>query len=243
MNKACRLYNMLVPSWVNNTLIQSLLTPTLLREHEARFYRQANERPIEYAFVFKHLSKTYPSSVLDVGSGQSALPALIAYCGLNLTAIDEKKSYWRDRVINRHYYVVSDDITKPKIGEAFDMITCVSTLEHVPNHTLAVKGIFGLLKSRGYVCFTFPYNERKYVENVYKLPGAGYGQDASYICQVFSRNEVDSWIRQNGGIVVDQEYWRLFTGDLWTFGKQILPPERTSKERPHHLSCLLIQKI
>ena len=63
---------------------------------------------------------------------------------------------------------------------------------------------------------TFPYNEEQYVDNVYKLPGAGYGQNEPFICQVYSRKEIDQWMQENKGRMVDQEYYEVFTGDHWT---------------------------
>jgi len=226
-------------------VMQFFLLPLLLIECQsfpALCRREANERAVEYAFVFRHLSQIYPANVLDVGAGQSALPALIAYCGFKTAATDEKKGYWKNLFVNHHYYVVSDDITKTRIKRTYDMITCISTLEHIANHNAAIGEMFKLLQSNGYLCLTFPYNENEYVQNVYDLPEAGRGKGASYICQVFSRKTIDGWIEENGGKVVDQEYWRCFTGPLWTLGDQIFPPQRVTEKELHQLSCVLIQK-
>ncbi|NLA49806.1 MAG: hypothetical protein GX876_10140 [Bacteroidales bacterium] len=60
-----------------------------------------NERPLEYAFVFKCIGLLYPKNVLDVGTGTSALPNLIRSCGPLVTAIDNIRDYWRigDQII------------------------------------------------------------------------------------------------------------------------------------------------
>ena len=46
-----------------------------------------NERPVEYGFVFKKLAEIYPRSILDVGTGTTALPHLMRNCGSLVTAV------------------------------------------------------------------------------------------------------------------------------------------------------------
>lgn len=89
---------------------------------------------------------------------------------------------------------------------------------------------------------TFPYNENRYVENVYKLPEAGYGQKFSYPCQVYSRAELNRWLRDGRARIVEQEYWQFFSGELWTFGEPLRPPRQVGPTELHQLTCLLIQK-
>jgi len=139
--------------------------------------------------VLRWLSKICPVEVLDVGSGGSSWPHLMANCGFQVTAIDKIKEYWKGGFFNRHYYVINDDITRPKITKQFDLITCISVLEHIPNHKDAVSGMFRLLKPGGHLVLTFPYNERQYIDDIYKLPDAGYGRDYPFICQVLSRSK------------------------------------------------------
>ena len=90
---------------------------------------------------------------------------------------------------------------------------------------------------------TCPYAEGRFVEDVYRLPGAGYGRHASYICRIYSRREVDGWLAANGARLVRQEYFEAFTGDLWTFGERLYPPRRVGAYDRHHLTCLLLEKL
>ena len=91
------------------------LTPMLHLEWKKHlFYKNINERPIEYGFAFKWLSKTCPLEVLDVGTGTSALPHLLRNCGFHVTAIDKIEDYWTGDFFNRHYYIINDDITRTK---------------------------------------------------------------------------------------------------------------------------------
>jgi SAM-dependent methyltransferase len=214
--------------------------PILRYEWSKRDQRRVNERPIEYPFALTCLSDLCPSSVLDVGPGTSAWPQLLANCGYNVTAIDEGDSYWGGLPNNRHHHLLRDDITNPSIGGQFDVITCLSVIEHIQEHEAAVRGMRSLLSSRGCAILSFPYSERHFVENVYSLPGVSYGIDAPYICRVYSRREIDRWLAV-GFEVERQEYYRVFTGDLWAFGERLRPPVKTTADEPHHLTCVLLR--
>jgi hypothetical protein len=50
------------------------------------------------------------------------------------------------------------------------------------------------------------------------------------------------WLEQSGAELVDQEYYKIFTGDLWAFGDRVKPITSVSKEDKHHLTCLLLRK-
>jgi SAM-dependent methyltransferase len=201
-----------------------------------------NERPIEYAFVFRWLNALQPKTVLDVGTGLSALPWLIRASGFQTDAVDNIREYWGDGIVNRHYHVLHDDIRNPQIGRTYDMVTCISVLEHIPEHQQAVKSMIGLLNDRGHLLLTHPYNETRYVEDVYKLPGS-YGVQNNFIAQQYSRMQVEEWLRATGARVVDQEYWQLFeNGNAWSCGALVRPPRQTSAKAPHQLTCLLIAK-
>lgn len=211
-------------------------------EFENQTFKRINERAIEYAFLFKHLNEISKKKILDIGSGKTSLPHMMSNCGYIVTAIDNVQDYWISKVFNRHYYIIDDDITDTNLKENYDIITCISVLEHIPNYNGAIKNMYSLLKSGGYLILTFPYNEIKYIKNVYELTNAGYGKDFPYICQIFSRKQVDNWIHQNGGIIEDQEYWQIWDGEFWTIGNQLIPPNRVNKNEKHQLTCLLIRK-
>ena len=201
-----------------------------------------NERPIEYGFVFQQLTRTAPKTVLDVGTGLTALPHLMRNCGYLVTATDNVRDYWPKGMFNRHYHVINDDILDSKIKERFDLITCISVLEHIREHEKAVKTMFSLLRPGGKLVLTFPYNETRYIENVYKLPEASYGQDNPFICQVFSRIQLDNWLVQNQAALLELQLWQTNTGDFWTFGQRLFPHKQVSLPEVHHLACVLLSK-
>ncbi|MGC8851468.1 MAG: class I SAM-dependent methyltransferase, partial [Candidatus Micrarchaeia archaeon] len=190
------------------------LLPLLKMESKLSGRGSQNERPVEYSFAFRCISKIYPKTLLDVGSGESSFPDLVNHCGIKVVAADKISGYWKSGFFNRHYYLVNDDIAHSKIKERFDVVTCISVLEHIHDSASAVKGMFDLLKPGGYLVMTFPYNEKKYVGNAYRLPNASYGRDFPFICQIFSRKEIDSWLKQNKAKIVAQEYYDVFTGEF-----------------------------
>jgi 2-polyprenyl-3-methyl-5-hydroxy-6-metoxy-1,4-benzoquinol methylase len=213
------------------------------REYEKQKFIDINERPIEYGFVFKHLAKQWPKTVLDVGTGATALPHLMRNCGFLVTAIDNIRDYWPSGMINRHYHVIDDDITKSRMTETFDFITCVSVLEHIRDHTAAMRSMYKLLNPSGHLVLTFPYNENKYIGNVYALPGSSVKETLPFVTQAYSRKELSNWLADNGGEIVEQEYWQFFTGEFWTSGERVQPPFQVTKDDKHQLSCLVIRKV
>src|SRR4030088_3142396 len=93
-------------------------------------------------------------------------------CGQVVTAIDNVTDYWPTGMVNRHWKVIDDDILKPTISDKFDMVTCVSVIEHIEDHQTAFKNMIAMLKPGGHLIVTTPYSEKNPVPNVYKLAGA-----------------------------------------------------------------------
>jgi len=222
-----------------HALGRSYLTRLNKSEHEAQcFVRQ----PIEYRFLFDCLSSLLPRTVLDVGAGRTALPRIIASCGCVVTAIDNITDYWPHGMVNRHWHIIDDDIRKPRIKQRFDMLTCVSVIEHIDDPMTAFRSMIALLEPGGHLVLTMPYNERRFVPNVYDLPETAYGKDAPYICSSTSRAELDEWVRTTGVEIVSQEYWRFWTGEVWAQGEQAVVPHQVGPTEPHNLTCILARK-
>ncbi len=226
---------------VYNFFGKKYLNPMLNLEQRKRPFPKINERPAEYAFSFKHLQNLCVGKVLDIGPGKSSWPHLLSTCGYDVTAIDKIDGYWSS-YINRHYKIINDDITNPKLTEKFQFATCLSVLEHIPHHRLAITNIHNLLNKSGYLLLTFPYNETEYHEDIYRDPEAGYGKDESFITQIYSRNEINDWIGDTSFKIIDQEYYKVFSGKFWTMGERVTPSLKVEKTDLHHLTCLLLQK-
>ncbi len=211
-------------------------------EFKNQKFTRFNERPVEFSFVFSKLMEIYPRTILDVGSGTTALPHLMRNCGFLVTATDNVHDYWTAGMFNRHYHVIDDDITMSRLNSKFDFITCVSVLEHIQQHDTAVQNMLNLLTPGGHLLLTFPYNEKSYVKNVYELPGASYGQGNSYITQSYSRSEMEKWLANNNAVILEQEYWQFWDGEHWTVGKQIISPKKVTNKEKHQLTCVLLSK-
>ena len=197
-----------------------------------------SERAVEYAFVLQCLSEIYPATVLDVGPGGSALPFLMQNCGFAVQAIDKAAI----SNANKHFDVQLLDVVHMKLDSKFDFISCVSVLEHVSRTDAAMSNMVQMLNPGGYLALTFPYNEDRYIENVYKLEGAGYGQKAKFPCHIFCWENISKWTMDNDLKLEQHDRWQCFTGEYWTFGERVFPPVYASVDELHHLSCILLKK-
>ena len=208
----------------------------------SRVFKRHNERPVEFRFVFDCLTTLRPITVLDVGTGTTALPSLLDSCGCIVTAIDNISDYWPSGMVNRHWEVLDDDIRTPNLKKTFDMITCVSVVEHIEDHAAAFRSMINLLNPGGHLVLTTPYSEHHFVPNVYALADAAFGADLPYVCRSTSRQELDEWLRDTGSEIVRQEFWQFWTGTVWAQGSALPVPRQVGASDPHQLTCLLIRK-
>lgn len=212
-------------------------------EYQGQHFKRINERPIEYRFVFQAILQFRPKSVLDIGTGTTALPHLIRNCGCLVTATDNRTDYWPKGMYNRHFSVLDDDITNTRVTGTYDLVTCVSVIEHIVKVDVAVRNMLSLTTPGGYLLLTFPYSENAHCENVYAREESSYPKDLPYKCSVYSREFLDRWCAENGVAVAAQEFWRVWSGRLWTFGEWLSAPEQVDASDEHHLTCVLLKKI
>jgi SAM-dependent methyltransferase len=212
------------------------------KEFEKQSFVRINERVIEYAFVFDNLVELAPKTILDIGTGKSSFPSLLRTSGYLVKAIDNIKDYWPSGMVNRHFHIIDDNILDTKLNEKFDVVTCISVLEHIEKPTLAVKNMIKLVRPGGYLFISFPYNEKEYCKNVYELPMSSYGQNNPFVCQSYSRQQLDTWINDSNCNIIKQEYWQLFEGKYWTEGVSVIPPLKSTKNDKHQLTCILVKK-
>jgi SAM-dependent methyltransferase len=238
-----------VPHWLGARRAIAALGDQYIRrrcrqDFDDQQFERTNERPIEYGYVFRQLNALQPQTVLDVGSGVSALPSLLSTCGFVVTSIDNVRDYWPPDMLNRHWHTVDDDIRASKLPGPFDAVICVSTLEHIVEHAAAMRQMLRLTRPGGHLILTVPYNDARYHPNVYDAPEARYGRDLPYPARSFSRAELNGWLTSTyAATLVDQEYWQCFTGALWTFGELLRPPRRAAgPEDRHQLTCVTIQR-
>ncbi len=99
-----------------------------------------NDRSIEYAYVFNAINRYAPESLLDVGTGSVAMPSLVKACGIEITAMDFDESQIANNPCTRGGYcsfnIIKENILSTTITRKFDMITCISVLEHNKDYDL-----------------------------------------------------------------------------------------------------------
>jgi len=218
---------------IYNYIMYILYYPVLYIEWNKQ--NEINERCVEYAFTFKNVHKYGVTKILDVGTGKSSFPHLLSFCGFDVTAIDTD-------VYNRHFRILKDDITNPKIKGQYQCVTCISTLEHIKNHMLAIYEMSRLLIPGGILILTIPYNKDFYHKNLVEHPEANYGRTPKHITQNYSSAELSEWLSFGNFTIIEEEYYKAFTGEYWRFGKRI-PLVRATADDPHQMVCLVLRKV
>lgn len=211
-------------------------------EYDNQTFSHLNERPIEFSFVFRQITKIWPKTVLDVGTGKTALPYMMRNCGSLVTAVDNIKDYWEYGMVNRHYHVINDDIKNTKLNTKFDVITCISVLEHIDDHRAAMRSMSNLLNPGGHLILTCPYTDDEYNPNVYDMKESNVKEKTSFVTQSFSSNERDNWLQDGELDLVCDEYWQFFEGQFWTCGEMLSKPNLVSKNEKHQICCMLFKK-
>ena len=197
-----------------------------------------NERAPEYGFVFDFLKEYHPERVLDVGTGTTALPALLSVFIPEVVASDNVTDYWPNGMTNKHCDVVDNDIVNSTLEGEFDLITCISVLEHIEKDLDAIDNMIKLLAPGGKLIITCPYRHTEYVPNAYDITGV----QRPYICKMYDKYNVDDWCSR--GLMLDKvEYWRIFAGDYWGQGIRIKPLMSHNPDTHHHLACLQFTKM
>lgn len=191
-----------------------------------------NERTVEYSFSLRELAISGAKTVLDVGSGTTAFPALMRSCNVEVSAIDSSKKR------NKYFPVIRDSILNPiKInGKKFDFITCISVLEHIVDYETAVKNMAYMLNPSGTLVMTFPYNEKEFNEDAYSMNGAEYRWKGN-IARIYSREKIEGFCKY--GITIDaQEIWQIFDGEYWAHGNRVEVPKIVTSSDKHQLMCV-----
>jgi SAM-dependent methyltransferase len=161
------------------------------------------ERTFEYAFVLDNLPPDFSSSVLDVGCSSSLLPIWMARCGYKVWGVDVRE--YNERHPN--FTFVREDILHTGFADSFfDVITMVSTIEHIgfgayndsqagQNADMdAMKEISRILKVGGSLLITTPYAKEFTI-----VPGFERYYDDERLKHIFSGWNVESL-----------EYWKPY---------------------------------
>lgn len=177
-----------------------------------------NERSVEYRFAFEAIQKNGYGHALDVGTGESAFPALLRSCGLKTTAIDNIRDYWTSGLLNFSWWVNDHSILR-KLDGKYDYIFLISTLEHIVDYRCALINSVDALNPGGRLIVTSPFGN-SYIANVYEEPDSwGHGK-YEFPCQVFSDETLIQSMKDAGMRLDREEYWSFWTGPLWSLGEK-----------------------
>jgi 2-polyprenyl-6-hydroxyphenyl methylase / 3-demethylubiquinone-9 3-methyltransferase len=128
-------------------------------ESEFRPLHQIN--PLRLAWI-DGLAGLRGKNVLDVGCGGGILSDSMARAGANVTGIDLSTKALRVAQLHAleagtqgvtYREVSAEDMAREAPG-AFDVVTCMEMLEHVPDPASVVKACSGLVKPGGWVFFS-----------------------------------------------------------------------------------------
>ena len=152
-------------------------------------------------------------TVVDIGCGGGILSEAMALCGAVTTGIDMGKaplSVARLHALESDVDIDYQQITAEELAQqqpaAFDVITCMEMLEHVPDPASIINACFTLVKPGGSVYFsTINRNPKAYAfaivgaEYLMKMLPRGTHDYAKFI----KPSELDQWARTAGLQLVD----------------------------------------
>lgn len=128
-------------------------------------------RCFEYTEAYRRIASSNPNArTLDVGSYRSPFPAFLVSKGYDVSIVDlnprvSQQVKWIPKALESGAHIrvhVADVTALPFSENTFDVVTCISTLEHMPGDAdkSAVREIERVLNPGG-VCFiSVPYSTR-----------------------------------------------------------------------------------
>lgn len=122
--------------------------------------RTWHSRPYEYFFIVRNILKAYllgiimPNKIIDLACGANH-PGYMAMANAitdkhNIIALDIDKGLITNGIEHPMVYKVIGDATNTGFKkESFDVVSCVSSIEHMPNWKDGIKEMSRLLKPKG----------------------------------------------------------------------------------------------
>jgi 2-polyprenyl-6-hydroxyphenyl methylase/3-demethylubiquinone-9 3-methyltransferase len=116
--------------------------------------------PLRIQFTRSHVELT-GAKILDVGCGGGILSEGLAKAGASVTAIDlggellsVARDHAKDSDLTIDYRQISVEALAEEMPEAFDHVTCMEMLEHVPDPASVVRACAQLVKPGGRIFFS-----------------------------------------------------------------------------------------
>lgn len=139
----------------------------------AEYHQKVNyfydwSRQWEYPWILQNVPFKKKNTVLDVGGGTCHFPSLVAR-RVKKVIVGEiyKERVWKSEDERKVEYL-NLDIRSFKSKEKYDIVLCISVLEHIDNFLSSISNLTKLVKKKGYLAMTldlFLDNTRKCQEN------------------------------------------------------------------------------
>lgn len=134
-------------------------------------YMQWAIRKLEYSFILDHINHRKKLKIIDIGSGVTILPNILSQMGNDVDALDPSPDW---KMANSKIGSLYNNFFKTDVrynnnyissihdNEIYDVITCVSVLEHLPTDELknTLNKMIDILKSGGLLIMTIDYCPR-----------------------------------------------------------------------------------
>jgi 2-polyprenyl-6-hydroxyphenyl methylase/3-demethylubiquinone-9 3-methyltransferase len=178
------------------------------------------------------LAPVAEKTVLDVGCGGGILCEAMAQRGATVTGIDMGeaplavgKLHKLESGVEVNYQQSTAEDFANSHAEAFDVVTCLEMLEHVPDPSSVVRACAAMTKPGGTLFFsTINRNPKSYllaiigVEYVLRMLPKGTHEYSKFI----RPSELGQWIR-DAGLDIDQMTGLLYTVPCWIQHQTLLP--------------------
>jgi len=126
-------------------------------------------RYVEYDAALGRILTSKSQLILDVGSGDSPFPLFLAQCGLKVITLDldVSQQYRMAKVAGMEHLLQTDGLAGI-VGDAqhmsfdadsFDIVSCISVLEHIPGNgdSVAMQEVGRVLRPGGVALITVPF--------------------------------------------------------------------------------------
>jgi len=117
--------------------------------------------PLRRQFIIQHAENIFDKNIIDVGCGGGILSESLAKLGANVTGIDMgeeplniAKLHALESKVKVDYQKITAEEKAVECPEAFDIVTCMEMLEHVPDPASIVSACSDMVKPNGFVFFS-----------------------------------------------------------------------------------------